>query len=364
MKRIFFTLILLSALALACNLSSPARKPLTTPTEIKVTPVETVTLPAAKTNEVINGYITFAINVHDWVHPDESAAILIKLVDLFEKYGVRGDFYFTPEITRALAEKYPQAVQRLKESEMTISYHVRAPHPFYNGFESPLEGLNKNDYQQALLDYETYALDLETGGLDRSRPGGYTYVARIFGRKPVVAPGHPVYASLGGQMTIRYHEEGTKIEQPFEYAYGMLVRPSDFSVTRNTIVDGTQNFWWNQMSSADAAEYLPLRILELYRSAWDSGKHPRPPFITVLIHENNFYRSGPEGWTSIYYSIDAGKRGEPLSPPFNLDAPDPSQERRESEKTAIWQAYEDLVAYAAAHLKVVTSEDILELAGK
>ena len=86
------------------------------------------------------------------------------------------------------------------------------------------------------------------------------------------------------------------------------------------------------------------------------------PLITSLIHENNFYRSGPEGWTSIYFTIEGGKRGDPLSPPFDLNAPDPSRPRSEADKAAIWQAYEELVAYAAANLTVVTSEDIVSLA--
>ena len=35
-----------------------------------------------------SAYMTFVINVHDWIHTDESADILMKLVDLFEKYNV------------------------------------------------------------------------------------------------------------------------------------------------------------------------------------------------------------------------------------------------------------------------------------
>lgn len=41
-----------------------------------------------------------------------------------------------------------------------------------------------------------------------------------------------LYASLGAQVTVRHHEERTRIDQPFEYVNELLIRPSDFSVTR------------------------------------------------------------------------------------------------------------------------------------
>ncbi len=376
MKRLFLALTLFASLTFACAPASLQTPPAVAPvTEASPTPV-----PPSPTGRGAGGegaYISFIINVHDWTHPDESAAILLKLVDLFEKYGVRGDFYFTAEITRELAEKHPEVIERLKNSDMTISYHVRPPHPLYAGFDERLKGLDDAALYQTLLDYETYALNLETGDLDRSRPGGYTYVAQVFGRKPVAAPApsndrrikdaaQRVYASLGAQMTLLYHEEGTKLEQPFEHVNGLLVRPSDFSVTRVTSVDGSDNFWWNYMSAPDADMYNPTKMLQNQLAEWQrqTGSLPysRAPFITALIHENNFYRRGAEGWTSIYFAMQGGKKGEPLSPPWNLNAPDPSTLRPVDEQAAIWQAYEELVAYAAANLNVVTSEDILELA--
>lgn len=389
MNRIFHLFTFLILLTLSCGLPA-AVAPQTPPTVAAVTEASASRLtpststpdasrltPDISTPDTETPYISFIINVHDWTHPAESADILLKLVDLFEKYGVRGDFYFTAEITRLLAENHPEVIERFRNSNMTISYHVRPPHPLYAGFDERLKELDDATLYQTLLDYETYALNLETGDLDRSRPGGYTYVAQVFGRKPVVASApsgdrrikdaaQKVYASLGAQMTLLYHEEGTKLEQPFEYVNGLLVRPSDFSVTRNTLVDGTENFWWNMMTRPHASDYRPLHLLELGLEEWrgrtESSSYSRAPFITLLIHENNFYRRGAEGWTSIYFAMQGGKKGDPLPPPWNLNSPDPSTLRPPEEQAAIWQAYEELVAYAAANLNVVTSEDILELA--
>jgi hypothetical protein len=385
MKRFVIAIFLLITFSLACKTLLPTESPagllltseVFTPsltTENIVPEVSEPSVPITASPELAETdvklfspkvpAITFAINVHDWTHPDESAQILLRLIDLFEKNGVRGDFYFTEQITRQLVEQHPEVIQRFKQSDMTINYHVRAPHPLVSGFGAELKNLDKDDYLQTMLDYETFALDLETGGLDHSRSGGYTYVAEIFGSKPVVVPKSKVYAELGGQMVLVYHEEGTKIEQPFDYVHGMLIRPSDFSVTRNTIIDGSDNFWWNMISTPNGADYHPVHILELYLTEWDNHDYARAPFITSLIHENNFYRSGPVGWSSIYYSVEQNKRKLPVSPPYDLNAPDPSHLRSEKDREAIWQAYEALVAYAAQNLNVVTSQDILMMAEK
>ena len=374
MKRLLLALTCLALLTSACAQATPLTQP--QPDSVSSTESSPLTPETPHVELETPAYISFIVNVHDWTHPDESADVLLTLVDLFEKYNVRGDFYFTAEITRELAENHPEVIERFKNSNMTISYHVRPPHPLYTGFDSRLNGLSDDELYQTLLDYETYALNLETGELDRSQPGGYTYVAQIFGRNPIVAPApnggnlkdaaQKVYTALGAQMTLLYHEEGTELEQPFEYVNGLLVRPSDFSVTRVASVDESDRFWWNFVTSPDAATHNPTKMLQDQLTEWvrqtSSLSPSRAPFITALIHENNFYRSGPEGWKSFYYEMDGAKRGDPLSPPYDLSAPDPSTPRTEADKAAIFAAYEELVAYAAAHLTVVTSEDILEMA--
>lgn len=309
-------------------------------------------------------FISFIINVHDWVNIDESAATLMRLVDLFERYHVRGDFYFTAPEVEALVNSHPQVIARLKSSDMTISYHVRPPHPLINGFGSHLQELSDQELQDTLLDYETYKLDMTTAELDRSQPGGYQYVAQVFGKKPVTASvpssdhrikttAEKIYARLGARVTVHNHEEGTDIDQPFQYSNGLLIRPSDFSITR---IPDSSNFWWNFMSGPKAAEFDPLRMLQDHLAAWQES---RPPLITALIHENNFYRSGPEAWTAYYY--DHQDKSKPLSPPFNLNLKGQSAPRSRPEQEVIWQVYERLVAYAAQYLNVITSVDLLNL---
>lgn len=69
---------------------------------------------------------------------------------------------------------------------MTISYHLRPPHPAYAGFDDKLQALDNQALRQTLQDYEQYRLDLATGEIRRDQPGGYTLVAQTFGRPPRV----------------------------------------------------------------------------------------------------------------------------------------------------------------------------------
>ena len=321
----------------------------------------------------VKGYITFAINTHDWMHVDQSADILLRLIELFEKYDVRGDFYLTAPMTHHYAESRPDVIRRLRDSKMTISYHVRPPHILYPGFNGRLRGLD-DALAKTLRDYETYRLDMTTGQLLRDQPGGCQYVAATFGRKPValgVPTGSPRerraarrgYRELGAKVIVEHHESGTKLDRPFEWVDGLLMRPSDFSVTRWAAPGdrpgrrGLGNFWWNMLSTPRAANYNPTAYLKKRLAEWNG---PREPIITCLIHENNFYRARSTPWALVYYA-DV-RKSRPLRPPFDLDAPDASVARSPADRQAIWRAYEEIVAYAAANLKVVTSEDVARMA--
>jgi hypothetical protein len=315
-----------------------------------------------------SGYMTFALNIHDWKHPDESADTLLKAIGIFRKYGVRGDFYLTAQMAEFYARYRPDVIEQLRSSGMAVSYHVRAPHPLYAGFGQRLAGLSDAQLEQTLRDYETYKLDLRTGDVIRSEPGGYALVAALVGKLPVTigtpsddarvrAAAERVYASLGARSTVLYHESGTKPDQPFEWHGDLLIRPSDFSVTRWSVNGGGEQFWWNMLGSRNAAAYDPVAYLQQKLGEW---RDDRPPFVTSLIHENNFVRSGAEGWTLSFYRDT--QKTTPLAPPFDLDAADPSTVRSPSDQARIWENYERLVAWAAARLTVVTSADIVALA--
>ena len=305
------------------------------------------------------------VNVHDWNHPSESADTLLHFVDIFEKHGVKGEFYFTAPVVEAYMAERPDLIAKMKASGMTISYHIRPPHPLYADFDQRLKGLDDATLKQTLLDYESYRLDLETGDLDRTHTGGYKLVEKAFGKAPitVVAPNEDthvrtvafgVYRDLGAKAAMWYHEEGTRIETPLEVRGGLLVRPSDFSITRwDPPGKPPENFWWNGIAKGerDPVAYLKERL-----AGWHEA---RGPLITSLIHENDIPRPGGTLWSKAYYTDDKKTGVRPA--PWNIHIPDTTEQRSPAEQAAIWAAYDRLVAYSAENLRVVTMEDYLAM---
>lgn len=317
--------------------------------------------PHAIPNPCPTGCMNFAINVHDIVHVSDSADTVLHLIDLFSRNGVKGEFYLTGPITQLYLDQRPDVIAKLKSSGMTISYHVRAPHPLVDGFDRKLAGLTEPEREAVLRDYETYGLDLRTGELDRARKGGYTLVRDTFGSSPVavVAPnadhttrvaGWRVYKSLGAQMGVWYHGEGATIENPLEHREGLLVRPSDFSITKWGPGD---EFWWNHI---DDPAWDPTTQLERRIHAWSEA---RAPFVTALIHENNFYRYGPESWTLAYYTNR--EKTAPLAGPWTLTPREVSRVLTPHEQASLWNDYEALVKWSVAHMRVVTGAELVAM---
>jgi hypothetical protein len=85
------------------------------------------------------------------------------------------------------------------------------------------------------------------------------------------------------------------------------------------------------LDTPQADKYNPTQRLQSQLEAWQAD---RPPFITVLIHDDNFYSCGATHWALVYYSDP--KKGLPLLPPFNLNAPDASQERSQQSRESLW----------------------------
>ncbi|MGD8850098.1 MAG: hypothetical protein PVF18_10270 [Anaerolineales bacterium] len=332
--------------------------------EVEDLPTET---PAPTPTEEIDpiGYVTFAVYVSDFVHHDQSAETVLALIDLFEANGLHAEFYLTGPMTHIYAEAHGEVIDRLRETDMTISYHSKPPHPQTPGFLGPISGLPVDQTGRMITRYETERLDLETGGLIAEQPGGFNYLKDLFGTPPLAidAPkSHrsgfalPMLAEMGARVVVFPSEYDP--QQPFKRLNTMLLRPADITINRWQVdgVEGAQP-WWEMQESEFQSSFSPRDRLQQQAEAWDAE---RLPFILVPINEYSFYRSGPAPWTLIYYQDET--RSAAKSPPFDLNAPDASSERSEDAQQRIWDAYSQMVEWGSVYLEVVTSEDILLIA--
>jgi hypothetical protein len=313
-------------------------------------------LPRAEA-ESAKAYVQFCINVHDWGHASESGELMTRLATMFNKYKVKGDFY----VNGFMADKFQDnssAVAAIKSQ--TLSYAIRPPHPLYNGFNGVLAGLSGDELEQKIKDYETYAIDMKTGKLNRDKPGGFALSKQVFGTTPTACTAlikdgtikkaaMKVYKDMGAKVVVAFHEEESDKDNPWEKKGDMIVRPSNIGLTKFT--DGKQ--WWNTVAQGEGGD--PLTELKSRLNGWNGGT----PFVTALIHDNNFYRFGPESWTMMYFQ-DKGKN-TPATTPYDTSAKDLSRARTTKEQNAIWSAYEELVDWAAQNCKVVTSADLVRM---
>lgn len=317
-------------------------------------------------------YISLPINIHDFRHPKESAELLNKLIDLYEKYNVKGDFYLTAPSLKAYEQHTPQFIEKLKNSKyIDISYHVRPPHAAYRDFGFSLEGLNPNKIKSTLEDYENYELDMATGKLNYDKLGGYSYVKSILGAIPVAVASpaenqeiktihYQVFKEMGAKVVVAYHEGKTKIDKPYKYTEGLLNRPSDFSITKAITADlNINNVWWNLLDSEHKDKVNPTNYLKNKLTNWNED---RAAFALLLIHENNFYYKGATPWAGIYYNDR--QKTKPKQAPFNLNNTDWFIKRSQNEQGLILAAYEEFVVYVAKNHNVVTSLDIWELSNQ
>ncbi len=287
--------------------------------------------------------VTFVVNCHDWYYHDTSAETVDRAIDILTKHGVKGEFYFTGPLFRTYQQHHPEVLERLKDTGMVVSYHLRAPHPVAKRGEAAAR-MERAPHEQALaelMSYETHALDLSTGQVDPRAPGGYQLLEDYLGYPPPVLGMNPitptmrdleleVVKSLGARMWVQKHSGDSLAMTP----QGLLSRPSEWAVEK---VDG--KFWFDQNRAYDPASLM-------------GGKSG---YGVVLVHDNDFHADFP-GWQQVY-----GKGNERRSPPFDLDRTDPGFERFSQDHIdQNWANWEAFVAYGAQNLRVVTSLDIIE----
>ena len=306
----------------------------------------TGSVPPTETPGPASVRVLFAVNVQDFAHPDESAAILDRLVSLHEDTGVAVDIYLTDDMARILSTKHPEVFSRLVASPVVaISYHVRPPRPYGSGADwLGLGAMTPDEQYSTVLRYETHAVDPVTGETTDG-PGGYRYVADLIGYLPPAAAAAPsdsgvasavraVYADLGASLTV-VHGRPAELG---DVVGGLLVRPEQAEA----------RLW--EHPGEDPADIL-APALETALGRGTAGL----PFIGVKIHDNDFFATA-SAWTTVYVQ---DRRRPPWDP--TLAAPLLTTEERD----AMWTTYEDTVRLVAERedLESLNLRDLLEAMG-
>ncbi|MBI5943597.1 MAG: hypothetical protein HY864_04455 [Chloroflexi bacterium] len=345
-------LILPILFSLACNLAST---PMMESPSVESLPAETQ--PASITVEApistpmaapanLSDYAIFSINVQDFSYPDQSAAVLNRIITLHETYNVPVDIYLTDVMAQIYAEQFPQLLERLKTSPVVaISYHYRAPRPYANNYDwLGLGNMSADELYQIVLRYETRAVD-PVSGQTTDAAGGYQYVASLIGYPPYAASSLAsdarvddavmrVFKELGAQMTV-VHGRALNLG---DVKKGLNVRPEHY------------DYMLFQNDGADPAGSFENALNEA-RNAQGANA---PYFVGVKMHDNDFF-STQSAWLTVY--VDGGKR-----PNWNPSLQSPLL--TQAEQDAMWAMYEQTVIYAASQrerIGIVNLPTVLEM---
>lgn len=308
--------------------------------EEQTTTATSTTIPDVQLTQEPQVYVSFIQNVHDWVFPENSLATIHRLIDLHELYKIPMDLYLDDQVVQEYLKLEPSIFDRLKSSEyVAISYHIRPPHPVYEGFDMiGLANMSIEDQYAVLYQYETHRLDLATGEYTEE-PGGYAYLKELIGYAPRVVT-HTTSREYGEALSRVYEEMGAlfavvhgKEKTLNDLIYGLHTRPEQVEV---------KLYEDSYAKGFDAEERFAK-----WTADFDGTSDY---FINLKYHENNFYTQGTP-FEYVYVN----------SPPFDLSAGDKTVMKSKQAQDEKWKIYEEALQYVSEHsdeLTAITSIDL------
>jgi hypothetical protein len=302
------------------------------------------------------GYVYFVLNISDFRHVDLSAAYIGRIIDLFSRYNLGVDLYFTEPVLKAFQRDHPQLLTKIKAyPRATINYHIRPPHPCdhamlrlpdHGDHCRPLSDLDTAFVQKELNNFESYELvvhdyDFRSRNYcphyNAARIGGFDYVRQVFGTTPIFIGrvgddlAQRMWAAVlkgkGAKGIVAPQKFGGGGNQPFRIVHGLLSRPADFDCIFPEIAGGRNPY-------------------EIFRSKLrHSPPLSRPIFGNVLVHDYDFYHRGiwMDDETPTRKFGDWRKSGQ--------------------EQAHFWRAYEQLVEALARdqEIRVVNAKELIAL---
>ncbi len=275
-------------------------------------------------------YFTFSLNTQDFAYPDQSIAVLRKVVDAHERYQIPVDVYLTTTMIDLYQQMAPDLLTRLKNSPwVALTYHTRPPKPYHYGYD--WLGIKQMSYGQqysTIMNYETHGLDLVTGQPTMAT-GGFGKLKTLLGSAPVLtafladqeveAAVSDVFRDLGAKMRIVHG----RIVNVGERQRDLYVRPEHVDM----------------ILLEHAGENIPSALDAAFQTAHAASGAVGPYFVGVKMHDNDFF-ADHSAWTETYQNH--GKR-----PPWNLSYMSPLLDA--DTQASRWSMYEAAVAYASAN---------------
>jgi len=309
--------------------------------------------------------VNFFFHNEDFVNTERAVKAIEFQVKILEKYGIKGDLWFTGLTAENLLKNSPETIARIKEKDLVIGYHG----DFHCPFPTPLEricGLKWDASIQEIKKWETSLLDPITGRLDPSKNGGLKGVESIFDKEPIISTG----AVLGGASACFVHKQlGVKMifcpqyrdGYPMHWFMGMLSYPQ----TQATSFWGVVHAKYKHGGMAhDPNPFLSENagLIEYFEYLISTKKINPFSFISIPMHDYDFYC--PHGW--IEYDTCALPQswaqcyGIRRVNPYRVYKPSLLTENEQAE---VFKEYERIIEFCDNNheIQIVTSQDLYEM---
>jgi len=291
-------------------------------------------------------YFNFFFHIEDFLRKEESSYVVERIVEIFEKYRVKPDLYFTGLNAQNLAETNQRVIKKIRELGIPISYHgdVHAPFPTP---AARIFDLNWDDAVKEVLRIETHKLDPLTGEVDPEKVGGWEAIRQIFGSPPITTM--VVAGAAPGP-------KNTGESAPWTYAHKLLgarIRSADHAML------GFPLYWHLGLlrggpvgANSVILEGPSMHIIEVLKHLVENFPKDKMNVISMSRHDFDFYEPPNVHWSMIYH--------REVKNPKELIKP-PTVSKEEIERRL--EDFEKIVAFVAgnSNMNVVTCEDILSL---
>lgn len=313
-------------------------------------------------SDEVEKYISFTLNVQEFLFVEEGIETVNKVIDLHEQYNVPIDIYVTNAIVQIYEENAPELLERLKTSSVVaVSYHVRPPLPYYTKYDFlGLDEMSEEELYETIVNYEEHALDLNTG-LALEEQGGYEYLKELIGYAPLCVGTQAGTGVVAETVSRVFKEKGAM----FTVVHGQSFTPYDSGECLSIRQDSFMKLGEKRYDIYIRPENVDLRLFQcLDKEAGEvieegfSYVDSDVVFLNVKMHDNDFY-SEKSAWTTAYLG---GPRKAFNAGDFNyLDYKDETLLLDTEAREEMWNIYEEAVIYASSNYDIINLFDVEEM---
>jgi len=249
---------------------------------------------------------TFAylwVEIEDFINARESVKTVRRIVETWEKYGVKGELLVNGLVAENIRNLDPELVKMIRELDIGVNLHPHI-HPVqeYARYKA-IEGKTWDEAVEEAKKLFTWAADYRTGELNPNKPGVIPLIEEIFGKKPKIFGVHYEHPlnpfPFGAPFTHALNQLGVKV-LPKGIKEAIFNGLEMFTAESNRLRDfrSLESFLELTKTITDKKHLISIHAHEFafylthgnFNAAWRCGEIPEIPFTQPVKDEGEIER--------------------------------------------------------------------------